>query len=214
MARRPCSRGKRRDQPMEAISRRTGLVAKIYALVLVGKPLDDTSHALGRSRDFTQIPYLLLGLLPPKQSHCVSWRRRFPRKLRLARTIRATIGSIPAYVAWRYAPIHFHDYAVVASSQRSFRGFGPSIAWNASAPFAGNSDRREISLDWGANAAVLFGRQKAKGHSQKAVQTYYKNDWHGTAGHGRFVNMTLFHGLEVCYTGGAIARHTELARVV
>jgi len=45
--------------------------------------------------------------------------------------------------------------------QRSFVGIGPMISWEASAPLS-DSEGGVISLDWGANAAVLFGRQKAK----------------------------------------------------
>jgi len=75
------------------------------------------------------------------------------------------------------APIHFHDYAAMSNNQRSFHGAGPFVAWNASLPFVGSQDRGEITLDWGANAAILFGRQKASGHHQTATQTYYDNKW-------------------------------------
>lgn len=44
--------------------------------------------------------------------------------------------------------------------QRSFAGIGPMISWEASAPVS-DSEGGVISLDWGASAAVLFGRQKA-----------------------------------------------------
>lgn len=37
---------------------------------------------------------------------------------------------------------------------------GPSIAWDATVPLIGKPDDG-LSLDWGANAAILFGRQKA-----------------------------------------------------
>ena len=43
---------------------------------------------------------------------------------------------------------------------RSFSGVGPSIDWNGSLPMIG-SLANGIAFDWGANAAVLFGRQKA-----------------------------------------------------
>ncbi len=45
---------------------------------------------------------------------------------------------------------------------RSFRGVGPSLSWNGSAALAGNPQDGELTLDWGINAAALFGRQKAK----------------------------------------------------
>jgi len=55
----------------------------------------------------------------------------------------------------------YHSNAATINTSRSFRGLGPSISWNASAPFAGNSKDGEIAFDWGLNAAILFGRQKA-----------------------------------------------------
>ncbi len=53
-----------------------------------------------------------------------------------------------------------------ATAGRSFHGVGPSISWNASAPFAGNPQDGELVLDWGLNAALLFGRQRTKVHHQ------------------------------------------------
>jgi hypothetical protein len=41
---------------------------------------------------------------------------------------------------------------------RSFHGIGPMISWEASAPISDEG----FSLDWGAEAAVLFGRQKLR----------------------------------------------------
>jgi iron complex outermembrane recepter protein len=72
----------------------------------------------------------------------------------------------------KYAAFH-HTYAVTSHIQRSFRGAGPSISWNASAPLIGNSEDGGITLDWGVNAAVLFGRQKMHGHHQ-TTGAYYK----------------------------------------
>ncbi|HEY4124049.1 MAG TPA: hypothetical protein VGM36_05510 [Rhizomicrobium sp.] len=47
-------------------------------------------------------------------------------------------------------------------TQRSFVGVGPMISWEASAPIS-EMEGGGISLDWGINAAVLFGKQKARG---------------------------------------------------
>jgi len=67
----------------------------------------------------------------------------------------------------------FHEY--FASSQRSssFKGLGPSLTWNASTPLLGNSRDGEVSLDWGVNAAALFGRQKLKGHQISSGYVQY-----------------------------------------
>ncbi len=66
------------------------------------------------------------------------------------------------------------DYAGVASSDRSFRGVGPSVSWDASARLAGGKDSSEVFLDWGINAAVLFGRQKAEGAHHTSAHFYSK----------------------------------------
>jgi iron complex outermembrane recepter protein len=68
---------------------------------------------------------------------------------------------------------HHHSYSVTSHIDRSFRGVGPSISWKASAPLAGNVNDGGIALDWGINAALLFGRQKVQGHHQ-TMGAYYK----------------------------------------
>jgi hypothetical protein len=62
-------------------------------------------------------------------------------------------------------PKYHHSYQASNEEARSFRGLGPTLSWNASAPVAGNPDA-SITLDWGANVGVLFGRQKARGDHQ------------------------------------------------
>jgi|HubBroStandDraft_2_1064218.scaffolds.fasta_scaffold16701_2 hypothetical protein len=52
------------------------------------------------------------------------------------------------------------DFTAAAHISRSFHGIGPSLSWTSSAPFAGHPDHGELSLDWGANASALFGRQR------------------------------------------------------
>jgi hypothetical protein len=60
----------------------------------------------------------------------------------------------------------YHTYVGQFSASRSFHGVGPSLSWNGSAPVAGNRDTTEVMFDWRVNAALLFGRQKAKTHHQ------------------------------------------------
>ena len=112
--------------------------------------------------------------------------------------------------AFRNHYVHFHDYAAVLDAQRSFRGIGPSIAWNGSAPFAGNPERGEIALDWGANAAVLFGRQKVRGHHQSSARGYYGHAWYRTGGsqisgvqEGRFLAPNAGGRIQNLYTRAA-----------
>jgi iron complex outermembrane recepter protein len=94
----------------------------------------------------------------------------------------AGINAVPDIFFPSYVPnitsfvIHHHTYAVTSHVERSFRGLGPSLSWNASAPLLGNPQGGEIALDWGANAAVLFGQQKMSGHHQ-TVAGYYKTSF-------------------------------------
>jgi hypothetical protein len=60
----------------------------------------------------------------------------------------------------------FHSNKATGNFARSFHGIGPSVSWNASMPVMGNAADGQFALDWGANAAVLFGRQKAFIHHQ------------------------------------------------
>jgi hypothetical protein len=82
-----------------------------------------------------------------------------------------------AYKYFTYTPAHvthlkwvgsqpYHSRAASLTATRSFHGIGPSLSWNASSPFMGNSKDGEFSFDWGLNAAILFGRQRAKTHHQ------------------------------------------------
>jgi hypothetical protein len=69
-------------------------------------------------------------------------------------------------------PVHA-NYTAIFQAQRSTHAIGPAISWDASVPLAGTSADATINLDWGANAAVLFGRQRARVHHQTHGY-YYK----------------------------------------
>ena len=68
----------------------------------------------------------------------------------------------------------YHSNAASLRASRSFHGVGPSVSWNGSVPFAGNNQEAELTLDWGINAALLFGRQRANVHHQATGQYPYK----------------------------------------
>ncbi len=70
---------------------------------------------------------------------------------------------------------YFHTYHATGRASRSFRGIGPSLSWNNSTPIMGNPRNGEIALDWGANAALLFGRQKARVQHQESAHYKSKN---------------------------------------
>ncbi len=85
-----------------------------------------------------------------------------------------TLGSY-GYPGAKLKMPYFHTYHAMGQASRSFRGVGPSISWNSSARALGHPEDGEVTFDWGANAAILFGRQKARvqhqesGHYQAAI---------------------------------------------
>jgi len=113
---------------------------------------------------------------------------------------------------------HHHIYKAEAGSTHSFNGLGPSVAWAVSLPMAGNLDDGEVTFDWGANAALLFGRQKARAHHHttgdyyRAVlfnkyHTHYQNN---PAPQTRSRNVTLpnvggFAGLSLQWTNAKLS---------
>ncbi|HEV2561797.1 MAG TPA: hypothetical protein VGT78_06615 [Rhizomicrobium sp.] len=121
--------------------------------------------------------------------------------------------------AFYNAHIRFHNYAAMANAQRDFRGLGPTLSWNASVPVAGNAQATEITLDWGLNAAVLFGRQRASGHHQTVNKSYYfssisRNGAYVFYRSGKRIRQVNFHNR---YFGGEngtavpTAQHTNSA---
>jgi hypothetical protein len=80
----------------------------------------------------------------------------------------------PHYGAgFKYAyQAHHHSYYGHIESQRTFRGVGPSVSWEGSVPFIGNPERGNVTFDWGANAALLFGRNKVDG-SHRTTARYF-----------------------------------------
>jgi len=70
----------------------------------------------------------------------------------------------------------WHLYAAQSDLTHSFRGTGPSLAWDASVPMIGAPEAGEVTLDWGINGAVLFGRQRVRGHHKTVAQ--YNSVYH------------------------------------
>jgi hypothetical protein len=80
----------------------------------------------------------------------------------------------------------YHTRAASFSAKRTFHGVGPTISWNASSPFEGDLSTGEISVEWGMNAAALFGRQKTHTHHQ-ATGNYNTNPLFGFSTPHHFV---------------------------
>jgi len=76
----------------------------------------------------------------------------------------------------------YHLNSAALESKRSFRGVGPSIAWSSSDPALGTPDDGELKFDWGLNAALLFGRQRARIHHHTTAQYHNGAYNYGSAG--------------------------------
>ena len=61
---------------------------------------------------------------------------------------------------------HHHSYFATGTFSRNFRGVGPSLSWDATAPLVGNHDAGELTFDWGINVAALFGKQTVTGNHE------------------------------------------------
>jgi hypothetical protein len=68
---------------------------------------------------------------------------------------------------------------------RSYTGAGPSVSWEGAEPFLGSMEHG-ATFDWGVNAAILFGRQKASLHLHTKDTRY-----HGYGAHETLSQTTL-----------------------
>jgi iron complex outermembrane receptor protein len=109
----------------------------------------------------------------------------------------------------RQGPLaYYHRYSAADAVRRSFHGIGPSISWKASTPVIDNSDATGMSFDWGANGAILFGRQIAQVHHQ-TTGLYLCSNLQGLVGHCK----KGVHGTSVFsqYHGGYHSRYQRSA---
>jgi hypothetical protein len=76
---------------------------------------------------------------------------------------------------------HYHKFNGAFDASRSFHGIGPSISLKASSPVIRDGSDSEFTFDWGANGAVLFGRQKVRGNHSTIGAYYCQNNFYGAA---------------------------------
>ncbi len=149
------------------------------------------SHAI---LDFSAGKDLGLGLFGREGSSVVSLGVRF---VQFSSTATLDARARPDF-GYKYSTIlpgiplpHFHTYHVTGNASRSFRGIGPSLSWTGSAPFLGNPQDGDVALDWGANASVLFGRQKARVAHQESA--HYENVKYRAEGYGHSYPLVYQH---------------------
>jgi hypothetical protein len=74
------------------------------------------------------------------------------------------LTSFAAKYEFLNTPRIWHHFTGDYQGKASFLGLGPEFNWKASTPLAGtDAGDGEITVDWGLNAGLLFGRQKAIG---------------------------------------------------
>ncbi len=76
---------------------------------------------------------------------------------------RSNVGVIYQPTNSRY---YYQRFYGSFAAKRHFIGVGPSLSWEGSAGLAGNTEDGGLSVDWNVNGAVLFGRQRLRGHHQ------------------------------------------------
>jgi len=76
-----------------------------------------------------------------------------------------------------YVQIHNHASAALANRYANLRAIGPSISMSNTTAINGDPADGQIAVDWGVNAAVLFGRQQTRVSHQSTVQ--YLDGYHG-----------------------------------
>ena len=96
-----------------------------------------------------------------------------------------------------------HRYIGDADTKNSFRGIGPSISWDDSVPIAGGgSSDSELSIDWGVEGAVLFGKQKVRGHVNNT-------GYHYKTFKSIQINLTYYTAQTNAYYGVASSYHNR-----
>ncbi len=88
-------------------------------------------------------------------------------------SLKAALHAEPLYGqgALKYKPGKYYLHSRFLSNNsasieatRSTHGIGPSVSWAASIPIAGDNSNMGVTVDWGLNAAMLFGRQHSRVH--------------------------------------------------
>ena len=139
-----------------------------------------------------------LGLFDAKGFSVVSAGVRFAQftsssdvTLHARPTYVSTVIGTPGRFTFRYH--HFHTNTAIVQSRRSTHAIGPAISWDASLPVVGGSASMAVAFDWGLNAAVLFGRQRAQTHHQTAGY-YFKGPIAANPKyHSTYVNPPVDH---------------------
>ncbi|HVU19474.1 MAG TPA: hypothetical protein VHE09_02010 [Rhizomicrobium sp.] len=147
----------------------------------IGSPYAPRVRQFGDAQSTTKKSHLILdflagrdvglGLFGPHGNSTINAGVRFAQFVSKADV---TLHARPINTAIeKYYPglAHFYiqnlrAYTAVLRAEHSTHAIGPSITWDASADLGGSDNDARVSLDWGINAAVLFGRQRSNIHHE------------------------------------------------
>jgi len=76
--------------------------------------------------------------------------------------------------------MHTRGYTALLHAERNSHVIGPEISWDGSTIVARSDNDAQLSIDWGVNAAILFGRQRAQ--TQHETEGVYRTGGLGGAG--------------------------------
>lgn len=83
----------------------------------------------------------------------------------------ATFEQITSFGKY-FVSSKFNRSAAFVDRANSLHALGPSISLKNTTGLLGTADDGQLALDWGVNAALLFGRQKAKTSHHSTVKNY------------------------------------------
>jgi len=140
---------------------------------------NDESHAI---IDFQIGKDIGIGLLGRATDSIISFGVKYTQMhssstLRAVGEPTATFEQFKSYgLGTKYQVRPNRDISTSAAERYSnFRGIGPSASWRNSTQLFGDVDDGQLAMDWGVNAGLLFGRQKAQTHHHSTV----RNRLHG-----------------------------------
>jgi len=105
----------------------------------------------------------------------------------------------------KYAIGAYHQSSVtLLQRSSSFQALGPSLSWSNTTDLVGHPEDGQIGLDWGANVAVLFGRQKVKINYSTEANLFHGGTAPYRSQH-KTIDRTQSHNVAVPNLGGFAA---------
>src|SRR6185312_6440544 len=100
----------------------------------------------------------------------------------------------------------YRPIPIILRRSSNFHGFGPSLSWSNTTGLLGDVADGQLALEWGANAAILFGRQKSKVNYSTSSQFLHFAGLSGTVTtHHNAVHRTESRRVTVPNLGGFAA---------